>query len=393
MAQGTTLSASGTGNTLHVNTALGSTLSGAISGFQTVYYHTRYAPTVEGASVLYVVADDPGDTTAVNVSLKGQGETLILKDTANALVAQTPVTATGTKIEVHLQNYQGAPTTAIAANGPGQYMPNGGAIGIYANAGGVQDNNATLIVHVDTDSTAGLIYGWGTNAAISANYRYPVPNLVIDGAGKLTAQISNVFTSVDARQAGDLNLTYSVDMSTTGQVVRLGDGTNTLNLVFQVATSPASAVVGAKIYLGAGADTIALSKGLLAGQTEVSTFSNLHIKNGATLDGPSEIIGFQKGADHLVLDALVHTVSADVQVYADGKTTLQDALIAVSAHVAINSAAVFTWNGDTYVYAQDSVVGVNMGEISAPGDGLLKLVGVTGLTVGTGAGAYDIHYG
>jgi hypothetical protein len=34
-----------------------------------------------------------------------------------------------------------------------------------------------------------------------------------------------------------------------------------------------------------------------------------------------------------------------------------------------------------------------MGLFSGDGDGLIKLVGATGLSVGTGAGSYDIHYG
>ena len=94
-----------------------------------------------------------------------------------------------------------------------------------------------------------------------------------------------------------------------------------------------------------------------------------------------------------MLDALIHTLSANVQQYADGKATLQAAVIDVSAHTAANTAAIFTWNGDTYVYSQDGLVGVNMSGGSNFGDGLIKLVGVTGLTVGTGAGSYDIHYG
>jgi hypothetical protein len=109
---------------------------------------------------------------------------------------------------------------------------------------------------------------------------------------------------------------------------------------------------------------------------------------------PPEISGFQKGVDHLVLDAVSHLMTSDVQQYAAGATSLTQALIQVSAHVAADSVAVFSYGGDTYVYQQDAVVGVNVaGTGGGNGDGLIKLVGVTGLTTATGAAVGDIHYG
>ena len=85
---------------------------------------------------------------------------------------------------------------------------------------------------------------------------------------------------------------------------------------------------------------------------------------------------------------------AEVAARAAASKLAQDVVVIdVSAHTAANTAAIFTWNGDTYVYSQDGLVGVNMSGGSNFGDGLIKLVGVTGLTVGTGAGSYDIHYG
>jgi hypothetical protein len=272
-------------------------------------------------------------------------------------------------------------------------VPNGGAIGLYVNAPDQLDNNGKLILHVDTDSTAGLIYGYSTSSALGPNYRGPLPNLDIVGPGKLKAQISGTFTNVDATLAGDLDLTYSIAVSDVAQTFRLGDGTNKLALHFGYNVSSNLAPAVSKVYLGAGVDTISLSYSDYAGAPE-NRLANLHIKDGAILSAPPEIIGFQKGVDHFVLDAQIHSLTANVQQYADGKTTLQDALIAVSAHVAVNTGAVFTWNGDTYIYNQDNIVGVTMNTLEAGGgDGLIKLVGVTGLTVGTGAGSYDIHYG
>jgi hypothetical protein len=334
----------------------------------------------QGTSVIYSLA---GGSISIDAS-----QTLILKDTANATVIYAPADPqNGARIGLHLQHFQGAPTTdAVVA--PGVFVPNGGAIGLYTIADGPQDNNGTFFLHVDTDSTAGLIYGWSTNRALGVNYRGPLPNLTIDGAGSLTAQIAGSFTNVDATQAGDLTLSYDFQAGSQAQTVRLGDGTNSLTATFAGVIQGSLSIADAKLYLGAGADTIRLGS-----NASLPTLSNLHIKDGTTLSGPPQIIGFQKGVDHLILDAQAHAMTAGVQTYADGKTSLQDALIAVSAHVAVNTAAVFTWGGDTYVYTQDGTVGVNMGASANTGDGLIRLVGVTGLTVGTGAGDYDIHYG
>ena len=80
-----------------------------------------------------------------------------------------------------------------------------------------------------------------------------------------------------------------------------------------------------------------------------------------------------------------------MQAVATG-ATLTEALVKVSAATAAGSTAIFEYGGDTYVYQQDSVVGVNViGTGQGVGDGLIRLVGVTGLSTATGAAAGDIH--
>ena len=396
-AAGTSITAAGTGNVLHIDVGTGPTPGAAISGFQTVYLHSLSLPGTTGASVIYDVVNAPAlagfpvRITAVN------HETVVLKDTSNAVVLSVPV-ANGASADVHLQNFTGAPTTDVNQAMGGVYQPNGGAIGLIAYSDGTTaDDNGKLILHVDTDSTAGFIYGYTTNSNFPSA-KGVLPNLTIVGSGKLTAQISSNFSNVDATQAGDLDLSYEAKTSGTAQTFRLGDGTNKLSIFFNGSLDGNLTPASVKFYLGAGADTVALTGSAMSPPTGGNVFGstalgNLHIRGGTTVDTPPEIIGFQKGVDHLVLDALAHAATADVQVYADGAASLTAALIAVSAHTAVNSVAVFTWNGDTYVYAQDGTVGVNMGATVNAGDGLIKLVGVTGLTVGTGAGSYDIHYG
>jgi len=392
---GATVTATGVSNTLHID-GQWTLHEGTISGFQTVYLHSGSMPSVQGATVIYNVFNDPTYTGMVTIGAYNR-ELVVLKDTRNGVTLAAPgTTDQSARVDVHLQNFMGAPTTQESV-GRGYYQPDGGAIVFYGRSDGPLDNNGTLALHVDTDSTAGMIIGFSTNAALSPNYRGPLPNLIIDGAGSLTAQIASSFTNVDARQAGDLNLSYRVDLSTTEQIVRLGDGTNNLRIFFGWAANFNAAPAAAKVYLGAGVDTISLGAGgydtAAAASGPGAGLSNLHILNGVTLSAPPQIIGFQKGVDHFVLDTQIHAITANVQTYADGKATLQEALIAVSANVAAGTGAVFSWGGDTYIYAQDTRAGVNTTIDGNVGDGLIKLVGVTGLTVGTGAGSYDIHYG
>ncbi len=402
VAAGTSLTAAGTNNVLHVDhTGYTSsvTSSGTISGFQTIYMHSPTMQKVEGATVIYSVISAPeyaGQNANISVNNK---EVVVLKDTSNgANVGMRAPDGGGAKADVHLQNFTGAPTTAVShfANG---YAPNGGVISFVVGSDAAPDRNATLVLHVDSNSTAGLIYGYSSVPSGSGNFRGPLDNLTIVGAGKLTAQIASNFVNVDATQAGDLTLTYEAKTSTTAQTFRLGDGTNDLSIYFSGNATQPLTPAAVKFYLGAGTDTIRLATTAIESPGDISATSssslnNLHIRDNVTLNAPPEIIGFQKGVDHLVLDAQAHALTANVQTYADGKATLTDALLAVSANVAGGTVAVFTWNGDTYVYAQDASAGVTMGGIGgATGDGLIKLVGVTGLTVGTGAGSYDIHYG
>ena len=66
--------------------------------------------------------------------------------------------------------------------------------------------------------------------------------------------------------------------------------------------------------------------------------------------------------------------------------TFDEALTAYSNATAVNSNTVFEWGGDTYIYHQNGVAGVDAG------DGLIKLAGAVGLTVGKGNVAADILF-
>ncbi|HYD44493.1 MAG TPA: hypothetical protein VEA79_04415, partial [Phenylobacterium sp.] len=135
------------------------------------------------------------------------------------------------------------------------------------------------------------------------------------------------------------------------------------------------------LTLGDGADTFSLYDDGIA----ATGFSNLRVE-GQSVASYAKITDFTKGEDHVVLGDQVDALTA-LTTFVGEAATLEAALVNVSSRLAANDTGVFEYKGSTYIYHQDATVGVNTG------DGLIQLVGVTGLTTGTGAGPFDIHYG
>ena len=68
-------------------------------------------------------------------------------------------------------------------------------------------------------------------------------------------------------------------------------------------------------------------------------FANLSVTASQSVFTPSQIEGFKKGVDHLVLDAVTATLTPGVQAFVGSATTLTQALVNVSSHVAANTGA------------------------------------------------------
>ena len=383
---GTSLTATGLNNVLHLGGTAGqdptsyTSYSGSVIGFQTIYYDAvvGYYGSENGLApgLQTVIVDIPTSVVGASLGLvESAGETVVLQNTAAALLlgGTDPNGAV-----VFLDHYQGAPTTQVSS-GRGFYTANGGAITVHVpNPSDGSAANGALTLHVSGDSTAGLIYGYSTSAALGPDYFGPMPNLVLTGAGTLMAQISASFTNVDATGAGDLNLAYTVGNGTTlsSPTFLLSKGVGTLTVTFASAATYSSPVLPTKFVFSTGADAFTVAGTSLA---------NLFVTSAQAVYTPTEIDGFKKGVDHLVLDVVTTTLTPGVQAFVGTATTLTQALVNVSSHVAANTGAVFEFGGDTYVYQQDATVGLNTG------DGLIRLVGVTGLTTASGSGVGDIH--
>lgn len=379
VATGGSLSATGGANTLHLMGATGG-VQGTVSGFQTIVLD---APPpegalagVKGAQLIYdMVPCTFGDGVTVKISAANH-ETVVLKNTSYGVVITDGTAAGAANVVVHLDHFTGAPSVGAA---------DGGSITIVSTADVEgRASNGKVTLYVDGDSTVGMIAGSSSSGAIKA--------LELRGTGKLTARIAETFTQIDARRAGDFDLTYAVAGGVgLGQIKTAPVG----SFLFSDWTDKLTVTLGhaadrdysgpMTFVLGKGADTIVAAKGALG-------LNNLAIVDQAVFV-TAEFVGFKTGVDHLVLDAVSHGTIAGVQAVADGAASLTQALTKVSAQVAANDLAVFTYGGDTYVYVQDDLAGLNMGGGGHAGDGLIKLTGVTGLSIVTGAATGDIHWG
>ena len=175
--------------------------------------------------------------------------------------------------------------------------------------------------------------------------------------------------SVDASGVtGSVGLTFNAAVNAT---VGLTGGSD-------VFTTGLAATKNVGITTGAGSDTV-----ILQGAAVATTLTNLSfnadntVKTLATVD-------FTKGSDKI--DLKIASLAADVVVLDAAQLqtvrsagTLEAALATTATAIGTSKFALFDWAGDSYIYHNDGDAAVD------PGDGLVKLVGATGLTIGTAA--------
>jgi len=117
---------------------------------------------------------------------------------------------------------------------------------------------------------------------------------------------------------------------------------------------------------------------------DIGSFASVRLLDGKVAD-IAVIEDFQKGFDMLTFAGVVGP-GEKKQLYFITTATFDDALTAYAGATAANSNTVFEWNGDTYVFHQNSVAGLDAG------DGLIKLTGVTGLKVSKVTDGGDILF-
>lgn len=238
----------------------------------------------------------------------------------------------------------------------------------------VRNNDGPLTLHVQSDSVLGSVN--------SLDVRGIDGQIIVTGAGRLTAGfIGSVNGSSFTTHSLDASGAAGVDITAIGPGGT--DSRATTVVLSGYNDSVAAYLRGQSVStytLGGGSDTFKIYQDGFASPG----FSNLGVENGKVTTYAT-ITDFAKGVDHIDLGVAIPAVVTGISV--GSATTLEQALINASTLTPANATSVFEYNGDTFIYRQDGTVGVNSG------DGLIKLVGVTGLTVATGAASVDIHYG
>ena len=125
-------------------------------------------------------------------------------------------------------------------------------------------------------------------------------------------------------------------------------------------------------------------------QVTVDAFSSQGADRSGRVFTPA-VYDFVRGHDVLTVTSAFGSgrlAATDVR----GSVSLDAALAAIAAATPAGTNAVFEYGGSTFVFHQNADAAVNIGATAAA-DGLLKLVGVTGATVGAAGGAGDVLFG
>jgi hypothetical protein len=183
------------------------------------------------------------------------------------------------------------------------------------------------------------------------------------------------------------DIVVSVSGLDAGRTVATGGGNDIVSVT--------EGAMKGRIDAGAGNDVVVVSQldgeivtGAGHDSIGVNGFAPIDI-TGPNLVPTAVVADFEKGLDTLAFAAALGagdgTVVASITLLP--MASLKEMTQAVAGAVRPGQNGVFEWNGSTYVFHQT-------GERSLDaGDGLIELVGATGLTVANGAQVGDLHFG
>ncbi len=260
--------------------------------------------------------------------------------------------------ELHLQDVHGYVT--------GTFIPFGSFFRPAQTNIVVGGATGTLNVHLDGDTELGVLTWSGDTIVLSG------PGRFVGGAAD--ARVAEGLARFDASATNGVDLRgLNIGGPQASAILSAHDDKAALSLMSLSNTT---------FTLGGGADVLTF---FAAGRTDQFNLLNMKVENGQVTTFAT-VTDFQKGVDLLDLGPAV-VLTAGAQGYVAGAATLEQALVALSPHVAAQTVAIFELGGDTWVYRQNGNVGVDTG------DGLIRLVGQTGLSVATGSASGDIHWG
>jgi hypothetical protein len=245
-----------------------------------------------------------------------------------------------------------------------------GAKSVEVRLAGVSNGGATPTTLAVGNDDGALILNVQSNSALSSITGGS--SVIIKGVGRLTAGFSTF--NLDASASAGVDITHIGSATVNNATVAvLSSGNDSV-------AADLRGQANSTYTLGAGADVFSLYQDGFA----APRFFNVTL-DGGKVTTMAVITDFVKSVDTVNLGAVVPALVTNLTPGA--ATTVEQALANVSLQLAANGTAVFSYNGDTYIYHQDATVGLNTG------DGLIKLVGVTNVSTGAGAAVADVHFG
>ncbi|WP_269715370.1 hypothetical protein [Caulobacter sp. NIBR2454] len=404
----------------------------------TAFRSTDKNDVVSGAAVNAggATIDTAGGNDSVNVLVTGAATATVINLGAGADTLTTTVTEGGTKTITleggagldTLNMVAGAAITTTAATGTTiagfetiNISTAAGANTIDADA----ISGATAVWHVDTTgATAALVindiaegqFQLGTKSAALTTFDFDAGSktATVNAGGTFGGiTVTDVSDTVTLALSGNSSSTAALTLSSKSLVVTGGKevnlnagvvlgGTGSKTVDLSAASAAALTYVTAAGADSGSTDTVTLTAGndvlnlnldvaknstfTLGGGVDLvtindATMANLTVNGSGVATTWAKVNGFTADDTLNVVALGNHITSAALTASFIGNSTLEDFLAdAAAATVVAGDFVVFEFSGSTYIY-QDTA-GLNA---VATGDGLIQLVGVTGLTVGAAA--------
>lgn len=185
--------------------------------------------------------------------------------------------------------------------------------------------------------------------------------------GAIKADLSNAaLVKLNSIKGGAANETLTVDLGLGASKVVVDTGAGIDSVTLKVSATVADDL--GTVTLGAGKDALIIGAGVANITADPTTAAELISKLVTVTDFKTseDLLDLKTAASGVALTAPQLAAIADKSV----NTDLLAATKAASAIIGTGASAVFTYDGNAYVYTNDADVGVDAG------DGLIKLTGV-----------------
>lgn len=306
---------------------------------------------------------DGNNLSAAATNWTGVQEIWAFKTTGTTTVTDI---ASGVKIGIQ-DSAQGA-TFAFKAGAASADLTLNNAAGSVAVTGA---DLKSLSINVATKSELSQLGTGAETITVSGSGDLSIANVALGTTPPLTATVKT-FDASAATGSITLGSTGNFYDQSVASTIKLGSGADKLFVQF-------SDQLNDTITLGGGKDAVTVSNTL-----SNLDFSTVGTATSETINTFATITDFVKGEDTLKFSGLTALTPSVV-----GSASLKAALDIAVTDTDAATGVYFEFQGSTYIFKDNAASGGTTGSLS-DGDGLIKLAGVTGLTVGAAGTGIDL---